>query len=116
MIATVILSFSTTLSMFIFVGLLWGVGSAFFYPASMAHAFEYAGSSGGTAVGTIRALMDLGSSPWANDYGHDHPPDKLSDNVSLLGPYMPHQSHLFSGLCEEKKYCGAHSLKGTTLF
>jgi MFS family permease len=60
MVAMVILSFSKTLSMLILVGLLFGIGSAFLYPASMAYAFEYAGSSGGTAVGTIRALMDLG--------------------------------------------------------
>jgi len=59
-VALVILSFSKTLSMFILVGLLWGTGSSFFYPASMAYAFEYAGSSGGAAIGTIRALMDLG--------------------------------------------------------
>ncbi len=58
--AMVILSFSKTLSMFIFVGLLWGAGSAFFFPASMAYALDYADSSGGTAVGTFRALSDLG--------------------------------------------------------
>ena len=58
--AMVILSFSKTLSMFIFVGLLWGTGSAFFFPASMAYALDYANSSGGTAVGTFRALSDLG--------------------------------------------------------
>jgi predicted MFS family arabinose efflux permease len=56
----VTLSFSRSLPMFIFAGLLWGTGSAFFYPASIAHAFECAGSSSGTAVGTIRAMMDLG--------------------------------------------------------
>jgi MFS family permease len=60
MVALGMLAFSTTFSMFIFVGLLWGAGSAFFYPGSMAYAFEFAGSSGGTAVGTIRGLMDLG--------------------------------------------------------
>jgi MFS family permease len=60
MVAMVILSFSTSLSMLIVVGLLFGIGSAFLYPAAMAYAFEYAGSSAGTAVGTIRALMDLG--------------------------------------------------------
>lgn len=60
MISMVMLSFSSTLLMFIFVGLLWGTGSAFFFPASMAYAFEYAGSWRGTAIGTIRALMDLG--------------------------------------------------------
>jgi MFS family permease len=60
LVAVVVLSFSRTLPMFIVVGLLWGAGSAFFFPACMAYAFEYAGSSGGTAVGTFRALMDLG--------------------------------------------------------
>lgn len=60
MVAMVILSFSKTLTMFILAGLLWGTGSSFLYPAFMMYAFEYAGSSGGTAIGTIRALMDLG--------------------------------------------------------
>jgi predicted MFS family arabinose efflux permease len=59
-VAVVILSFSKTLPMFIFVGLLWGTGAAFIFPASMAYALEYAGSSDGPAVGTFRALMDLG--------------------------------------------------------
>jgi MFS family permease len=59
-VALVVLSFARTLPMFIFVGLLWGAGSAFFIPTSMAYALEYAGSSEGTAVGTFRALMDLG--------------------------------------------------------
>jgi MFS family permease len=60
MVAMIVLSFSRTLPMFIFVGLLWGTGVAFIFPVSMAYAFDYAGSSGGTAVGTFRALMDLG--------------------------------------------------------
>jgi MFS family permease len=60
MVAMVILAFSRTLPMFILVGLLWGIGGAFFFPASMAYALDYAGSSGGTAVGTFRALSDLG--------------------------------------------------------
>lgn len=60
MVAVVTLSLSGTLVMFVVAGLLWGTGSAFFFPASMAYALEYAGSSGGTAVGTFRALSDLG--------------------------------------------------------
>ena len=60
MVAMVILAFSRTLPMFIFVGLLWGTGGGFFFPASMAYALDYAGSSGGPAVGTFRALSDLG--------------------------------------------------------
>ena len=60
MVAMVLLSFSRTLPMFIFVGLLWGTGVAFIFPVTIAYAFEYAGSSGGTAVGTFRVLTDLG--------------------------------------------------------
>jgi MFS family permease len=60
MVAMIMLAFAKTLPMFILVGALWGVGSAFFFPASMAHALEYAGSSSGTAVGTFRAIGDLG--------------------------------------------------------
>ncbi len=60
MIAMIILSFSKTLPMFILVGLLFGTGSAFFTPACMAYAFEYAGSSSGAAVGTFQIFMDLG--------------------------------------------------------
>jgi MFS family permease len=57
----VVLSFSRTLPLFIVVGMIWGVGSAFFFPAAMAYALEYAGSSDGTTVGTFRAISDLGS-------------------------------------------------------
>ena len=60
MVAMVILSFSMTLPMFIFVGLLWGTGVAFIFPVSMAYALDYAGSSHGTALSTFRALMDFG--------------------------------------------------------
>jgi len=56
----IILSLSRTLPMFIFVGAFWGIGAAFFVPMAMAYALEYSGSSGGTAVGTFRALQDLG--------------------------------------------------------
>jgi predicted MFS family arabinose efflux permease len=60
MTAMIILSFSKTLPMFIFVGMLMGTGGAFFFPASISYALDYAGSSGGTALGTLRAIMDLG--------------------------------------------------------
>jgi MFS family permease len=56
----IILSFSSTLPMFIVVGSLWGIGAAFFVPVSMAYALEYADSSDGTAVGTFRAFSDFG--------------------------------------------------------
>ncbi len=60
MAAMAILSFSTNLSMFIFVGLLFGTGLAFFMPASMVYALEYAGSPDGPAVATFNASYDLG--------------------------------------------------------
>ena len=60
MISMVILSFSKTLPMFIVVGLLWGIGQAFFVPALMTYGFDYAGSSGGAAIGTFRAFTDFG--------------------------------------------------------
>ena len=56
----ILLSFSRTLPMLIAVGLLWGIGHAFFVPASMTYALDCVGSSGGPAVGTFRALSDLG--------------------------------------------------------
>jgi MFS family permease len=61
MIAMILLSISKNLPMFIAVGLIWGTGCAFFFPAIMAYAFDYAGSSGGPAVGTYRAVVDLGT-------------------------------------------------------
>jgi predicted MFS family arabinose efflux permease len=60
MISMAMLSFSRTLPMFIVVGCLWGTAHSFFVPASMTYSLEHAGSSGGTAVGTFRALSDLG--------------------------------------------------------
>jgi MFS family permease len=56
----IILSLSKTLPMFIIVGAFWGIGAAFFVPMSMAYALEYSGSSDGAAVGTFRAIADLG--------------------------------------------------------
>jgi MFS family permease len=60
MTALLVLAFSKTLPMFIFVGMLWGIGAGFFPPVSLAYALEYAGSSDGTAVGTYQAAMDSG--------------------------------------------------------
>jgi len=59
-ISMITLSFSDTLPMFIVVGIIWGIGTSFLAPATMTYAFEYAGSSDGTAVGTFRALTDSG--------------------------------------------------------
>jgi len=60
MVSVVLLSVSSTLGIFILIGMLWGVGSAFLAPLAMAYALEYSGSSDGTAVATYQAFMDLG--------------------------------------------------------
>ena len=60
MAAMIILSFSKSLWMFIFVGSLFGTGLAFFMPASLAYTLEYSGSSNGPAVATFNASYDLG--------------------------------------------------------
>jgi MFS family permease len=54
------LAFAETLPVFIALGALWGFGAAFLFPVLMALSMERAGSSGGTAVGTFRALGDTG--------------------------------------------------------
>jgi len=60
MAALVMLSLSSTLLMFIVVGMLWGIAAAFVFPTCMAYALEYSGASGGTALGTYQAFTDLG--------------------------------------------------------
>lgn len=60
MVILIILSLSKSLPMFILVGALWGAGASFFVPMIMSYALEYSGSTDGTAVGTFRALQDLG--------------------------------------------------------
>ena len=59
-ISNTILSFSTTLPMFILVAIIWGMGSALLYPLLVASALDRAGSSRGPAMGTFTALADLG--------------------------------------------------------
>jgi len=60
-ISMAILAFSRTLPMFILVAVIWGVGSAFLYPALVTYAIDRAGPSRGPAVGTFTALTDLGA-------------------------------------------------------
>ncbi len=55
-----VLAFSTTLPMFILVGVIWGTGHAFFFPSLVAYVLDRAGSSPGPAMGTFTAVMDLG--------------------------------------------------------
>jgi MFS family permease len=54
------LAFAKNLPVFMVVGIVWGTGAAFLFPALMALAMNRAGSSSGTAVGTFRALGDSG--------------------------------------------------------
>jgi MFS family permease len=61
-ISMALMAFSETLPMFIVVGILWGIGAAFFAPALMAYTVDRAGSSLGPAMGTFTALSDLGLS------------------------------------------------------
>ena len=57
-----ILAFSKNLPMFIFVGMIWGIGAAFLMPALLAYTLDRAGSSRGPAMGTFTAFSDLGVS------------------------------------------------------
>jgi MFS family permease len=59
-VAMIIFTFSKTLSMFILVAVIWGMGSAFLIPALAAYAADIAGPSRGPAMGTFSAAMDLG--------------------------------------------------------
>jgi len=57
----VILTFSTSLVMFILVAILFGTGWAFLYPSLVVYAVESSGSVRGPAMGTFTALADLGA-------------------------------------------------------
>jgi MFS family permease len=63
-ISMAFLAFSSTLPMFILVAVIWGIGSAFLYPALVAYAIDRAGSSRGPAVGTFQRLPTWGRA-WA---------------------------------------------------
>jgi len=59
-VSMVILAFSKTLSMFILVAVVWGIGFAFLTPSLIAQALDLVGSSPGPAMGTLTAISDLG--------------------------------------------------------
>jgi MFS family permease len=59
-ISAVVLTFSTTLPMFILVAIIFGMGWAFLYPSLVVYAVENSGSARGPAMGTFMALADLG--------------------------------------------------------
>jgi len=56
----VVLAFSKTLPMFVLVAVLWGIGSAFLFPALVLLTLDLGGSSRGMAMGTFTAFQDLG--------------------------------------------------------
>jgi MFS family permease len=60
-ISIVLLTFSTTLQMFILVAIIFGTGWAFLYPSLVVYAVENSGSARGPAMGTFTALADLGA-------------------------------------------------------
>jgi len=60
-ISMVVLTFSTTLQMFILVAIIFGTGWAFLYPSLVVYAVESSGSARGPAMGTFTALADLGA-------------------------------------------------------
>jgi MFS family permease len=60
-ISIVVLTFSTTLLMFILVAIVFGTGWAFLYPSLVVYAVESSGSARGPAMGTFTALADLGA-------------------------------------------------------
>jgi MFS family permease len=60
-ISIVVLTFSTTLGMFILVAIVFGTGWAFLYPSLVVYAVESSGSARGPAMGTFTALADLGA-------------------------------------------------------
>jgi len=60
-VGMVLLAFSKTLSMFILVAVIYGIGPGFLVPALMAYALDRGGSPG-PAMGTFQAITDLGAS------------------------------------------------------
>jgi len=60
-LSIVVLTFSTTLLMFILVAIAFGLGWAFLYPSLVVYAVESSGPDRGPAMGTFTALADLGA-------------------------------------------------------
>ena len=60
LISMVILAFSKTMTMFIVVAVIWGIGNALLTPAILAYILDRTGSSKGPAIGMYMLLSDLG--------------------------------------------------------
>jgi MFS family permease len=61
-VSMAVLAFSETLSMFVLVGVIFGIGNAFLMPSLVAYVLDREGSSAGPAMGTFTAVSDLGLS------------------------------------------------------
>ncbi len=61
-LSMVFLAFSKSLTMFILVAVIWGVGHAFLFPSLLVYAVDRTGSSKGPAMGTFTGFSDLGMS------------------------------------------------------
>jgi predicted MFS family arabinose efflux permease len=61
MVSILILAFSTTLPLFIFSGVIWGMGSAFLFPSLIAYIIDHAPFARAPAISTYMAFADLGS-------------------------------------------------------
>ena len=60
-VSMILFAFSKTIPMFILVAVIWGIGSAFLFPALLIWTLDLAGSARGPAMGTFTALQDLGA-------------------------------------------------------
>jgi MFS family permease len=61
MVSILILAFSTTLPIFIFSGVIWGMGSAFLFPSLIAYIIDHAPFARAPAISTYMAFADLGA-------------------------------------------------------
>ena len=60
-VSMILFSFSKTQLMFILIAVVFGLGTAFFFPTIVVYAVERAGSARGPAMGTFTAAGDLGA-------------------------------------------------------
>jgi len=60
-VSMILFAFSKTQLMFILIAVVFGLGTAFFFPTIVVYAVERAGSARGPAMGTFTAAGDLGA-------------------------------------------------------
>ncbi len=94
-IAMAPLAFSTNLSMFILVAVIWGLGNAFFYPTLVAHAIDLCRSFSRTSHWHLYGPFRFRGRHGSGDHGHRLAVDQLSHHVSLPLFHRSPQSLLF---------------------